>query len=72
MSGQKRETTFAVNNPVGVGRYNLRRKYHVPGGVMKSATPRFLDSKSAYYFNERIRSKDTQFSDHLIAGKSIA
>lgn len=72
LSGQKRETTFVANsNPVGVGRYSLQRKYHVPGAaVMKSVTPRFLDSKSTFYFNERIRSKDTQFSDYL-AGKSI-
>ena len=66
---RKRETDLSVNNnPVGVGRYNLDKKQNVQcTAIMKSATPRFLDTKSVDYFNERIRSKDTQFSDYLMA-----
>ena len=66
---RKRETDLSVNNnPVGVGRYNLDKKHNVQcTAIMKSATPRFLDTKSVDYFNERIRSKDTQFSDYLLA-----
>ena len=69
---KKRETDLSVNNnPVGVGRYNLDKKQNVQcTAIMKSATPRFLDTESVYYLNERIRSKDTHFSDFLL-GKSV-
>ena len=59
------------DNPVGVGRYTLDKKPRIPCGLsMDSKTERFLNVKDVKYFAERIRSKDTLFSD-LQRSKSI-